>query len=282
MKLVTYLENGTEKVGALTADERAVRPLPFADMVSAIEAGLAAVKAAEQGPAVKLADIKLLAPIPRPRQDVICLGMNYVDHAKEAARFDGEAFAKEKSVAVYFSKRVPEAVAPEGFIDSHPGLVEKLDYESELAVIIGPAAKHVPADKAGDYVFGYTVLNDVSARTLQTAHKQWYFGKGLDGFTPMGPCILTADEVAFPPALAISCRVNGQERQRARTDMLITSVSDTIAELSAGMTLLPGTIIATGTPAGVGMGMDPPAFLKSGDIVECEIEGIGVLRNRVK
>ncbi len=282
MKLVTYLENGTEKVGALTADGKAVRPLPFPDMVSAIEAGLDAVKAAEQGPAAALDTVTLLAPIPRPRQDVICLGMNYVDHAKEAAKFDGEAFAKDKPIAVYFSKRVPEAVPPEGAIDSHPGLVEKLDYEAELAVIIGPAAKGVPAEKAGEHVFGYTVLNDVSARTLQTAHKQWYFGKGLDGFTPMGPCILTADEVAFPPALAISCRVNGQERQRARTDMLITSIADTISELSAGMTLLPGTIIATGTPAGVGMGMNPPAFLKPGDVVECEIEKIGVLRNTVK
>ncbi len=282
MKLVTYLEDGQEKVGTLTADEKAVRPLPYADMVSAVEAGLDAVNAAPLGAEVPLESVTLLAPIPRPRQDVICLGMNYVDHAKEAAKFNGEAFAKDKPVAVYFSKRVPEAVAPEGYIDSHPGLVEKLDYEAELAVVIGPAAKQVPAEKAGEYVFGYTVLNDVSARTLQTAHKQWYYGKGLDGFTPMGPCILTADEVAFPPALRISARVNGEPRQSAVTDQLITSVADTIAELSAGMTLLPGTVIATGTPAGVGMGFDPPRFLKPGDTVECEIEKIGVLRNTVK
>ena len=282
MKLVTYLENGQERVGALTADEKAVRPLPYADMVAAIEAGLDAVKAAPLGDAVPLDSVTFLAPIPRPRQDVICLGMNYVDHAKEAAKFNGEAFAKDKPVAVYFSKRVPEAVAPEGFIDSHPGLVEKLDYEAELAVIIGPAAKQVSAERAGQYVFGYTVLNDVSARTLQTAHKQWYYGKGLDGFTPMGPCILTADEVPFPPALRITARVNGEQRQSAVTDQLITSIADTIAELSAGMTLLPGTVIATGTPAGVGMGFDTPKFLKPGDVVECEIEGIGVLRNTVK
>ena len=282
MKLVTYLQDGKEKIGALTADEKAVRPLPFADMTAAIEAGLDAVKAAEQGPAVPLDGVTLLAPIPRPRQDVICLGMNYVDHAKEAARFDSDAFAKDKPIAVYFSKRVPEAVAPEGFIDSHPGLVQRLDYEAELAVIIGPVAKQVPAEKAGEHVFGYTVLNDVSARTLQTAHKQWYYGKGLDGFTPMGPCILTADEIPFPPALHIAARVNGETRQSAQTDALITSIADTIAELSSGMTLLPGTIIATGTPAGVGMGMDPPRFLKPGDVVECEIEKIGVLRNTVK
>ena len=280
MKLITYLENGKEKVGALTADEKAVRPLPFADMTAAVEAGREALIPA--GEPVDLEKVALLAPIPRPRQDVICLGMNYLAHAAEAEHYDKEAFQKEKPVAVYFSKRVTEAVAPEGFIDSHPGLVERLDYESELAVIIGRTAKDVPAEKAGAYIFGYTVLNDVSARDQQTGHKQWYFGKGLDGFTPMGPCILTADEAAFPPALEISCRVNGQLRQRARTDQLITSIADTIAELSSGMTLLPGTIIATGTPAGVGMGMDPPVFLKPGDVVECEIEKIGLLRNTVK
>ena len=280
MKLVTYLEDGKEKVGALTADEKAVRPLPFADMTAAVEAGLDALVPA--GEPVALADVALLAPIPRPRQDVICLGMNYLAHAQEAAQYDKEAFAKEKPVAVYFSKRVTEAVPPEGYIDSHPGLVQRLDYEAELAVIIGKTAKNVPAEKSGEHIFGYTVLNDVSARDQQTGHKQWYFGKGLDGFTPMGPCILTADEVAFPPALDIACRVNGEMRQHARTDDLITSIADTIAELSSGMTLLPGTIIATGTPAGVGMGLDPPRFLKPGDVVECQIEKIGLLRNTVR
>ena len=280
MKLVTYLEDGKEKVGALTADEKAVRPLPFPDMTAAVEAGLDALVPA--GEPVPMEKVTLLAPIPRPRQDVICLGMNYLAHAREAAQYDKEAFAKEKPVAVYFSKRVTEAVPPEGYIDSHPGLVRRLDYEAELAVIIGKTAKNVPAEKAGEHIFGYTVLNDVSARDQQTGHKQWYFGKGLDGFTPMGPCILTADEVAFPPALDIACRVNGEMRQHARTDDLITSIADTIAELSAGMTLLPGTIIATGTPAGVGMGFDPPRFLKPGDVVECQIEKIGLLRNTVR
>ena len=126
------------------------------------------------------------------------------------------------------------------------------------------------------------MLNDVSARVLQTTHKQWYFGKSLDGFTPIGPCITTADEIAFPPALAISARVNGEPRQDSRTDLLITGIAEIIEELSSGMTLLPGTIIATGTPSGVGMGFDPPRFLKSGDVVECEIEKIGILRNAVR
>ena len=203
-------------------------------------------------------------------------------HAEEAARYNQEAFTKERPIPIYFSKRVTEAVPPEGFIESHPGLVERLDYEVELAVIIGKTARNVKAEDAGDYIFGYTVLNDVSARLLQTTHKQWYFGKSLDGFTPMGPCITTADEISFPPALKISARINGELRQDATTDLLITGIPAIIEELSSGMTLLPGTIIATGTPAGVGMGFDPPKFLNPGDLVECSIEKIGTLRNRVR
>ena len=283
MKLVTFLHAGQERTGALTADETAVHVLPYADMDSLIRAGRkeldAAVQAAETLP---LSEVTLLAPIPRPRQDVICLGINYHAHAEEAARYSAESFTKERPIPIYFSKRVTEAVAPGGFIESHPGLVERLDYEAELAIIIGKTAKNVKAEEAGDYIFGYTVLNDVSARVLQTTHKQWYFGKSLDGFTPIGPCITTADEIAFPPALKISASVNGELRQDATTDLLITGIPAIIEELSSGMTLLPGTIIATGTPAGVGMGFDPPKFLKAGDVVECTIEKIGTLRNTVR
>ena len=283
MKLVTFLHAGQERTGALTADETAVHVLPYADMDSLIRADRkdldAAVQAAETLP---LSDVTLLAPIPRPRQDVICLGINYHAHAEEAARYSAESFTKERPIPIYFSKRVTEAVAPDGFIESHPGLVERLDYEAELAIIIGKTAKNVKAEDAGDYIFGYTVLNDVSARVLQTTHKQWYFGKSLDGFTPIGPCITTADEIAFPPALKISATVNGELRQDATTDLLITGIPAIIEELSSGMTLLPGTIIATGTPAGVGMGFDPPKFLKAGDVVECTIEKIGTLRNTVR
>ena len=284
MKLVTYLYNSREAVGLLTDDGAAVRPLPFADMNALIEAPQEeledAVRAA--GEALPLSAVTLLAPIPRPRQDVICLGINYKAHAEEAEKYSAEAFKKERPIPIYFSKRVSEAVPPEGFIESHPGLVERLDYEAELAVIIGRTARNVAPADAADYIFGYTVLNDVSARLLQTTHKQWYFGKGLDGFTPMGPCITTAGEIPFPPALAISSRVNGELRQNSTTDLLITSIADIIAELSSGMTLLPGTIIATGTPAGVGMGFDPPKFLKPGDVVECSIQGIGAIRNTVR
>ena len=283
MKLVTYLHNGKEAVGVLSEDGTAVHPLPFPDMNALIEAPreqlLAAAEAAQD--ALPLSAVTLLAPIPRPRQDIICLGMNYRDHLTEAANYDS-AFAKERPVTVYFSKRVSQAVAPEGFIERHADLTNRLDYENELAVIIGKSAKNVKAADAADYIFGYTIVNDVSAREVQTSHKQFYFGKGLDGFTPMGPCITTADEIAFPPALRISSRVNGEPRQDSTTDLLITSIADIIEELSSGMTLLPGTIIATGTPAGVGMGFDPPKFLKPGDVVECTIAGIGTLRNTVR
>lgn len=284
MKLVTYLHNGREAVGLLAPDGAAVRPLPFADMNALIEAPRtrleeAALAAAESLP---LSAVTLLAPIPRPRQDVICLGINYRAHADESSRYDAGAFGGERPAPIYFSKRVTEAVGPESFIESHPGLVERLDYEAELAVIIGRTTRNVKAADAADFIFGYTVLNDVSARLLQTTHKQWYFGKSLDGFTPIGPCITTADEIAFPPALAISSRINGELRQNSTTDLLITGIADIIQELSSGMTLLPGTIIATGTPAGVGMGFDPPKFLKPGDVVECTIENIGTLRNTVR
>ena len=287
MKLVTYRENGAEKVGALTKDGAAIVPLSVPDMNTLIEtmplsALSSAVTAAEDsGVSVALADVELLSPIPRPRQDVLCLGMNYKAHAAEAAQYDAGAFTKEKPVAVYFSKRVSEAVAPGGAIQSHRELVERLDYEVELAVILGKTAKHVKAAEAGDYIFGYTILNDVSARDVQTGHKQWYFGKSLDGFTPMGPCIVTADEIAFPPALGISSTVNGEPRQDSNTSLFLNSIQDVLEELTAGMTLLPGTIIATGTPAGVGMGFDPPKFLKPGDTVSCTIEGIGTLTNPV-
>jgi len=285
MKLVTFLHDNKEAVGVLTEDGAAVRPLPFADMNALIQASREALLAAVKGAAatLPLSAVTLLAPIPRPRQDVICLGINYKAHTEEAARYSSEAFTKERPIPINFSKRVTEAVAPEGDIESHPGLVERLDYEAELAVIIGKTAKNVMAEDAADYIFGYTVLNDVSARVLQTAHKQWYFGKSLDGFTPMGPCIVTADEFdAYPPALPIRSRVNGELRQDSNTKLQIFDIDHVIHELSQGMTLKAGTIIATGTPAGVGMGMDPPQFLHPGDTVQCEIEGIGTLTNTVR
>lgn len=287
MKLVTYRLSGAEYVGALTADGKGVLPLPAADMNTLIEtmtlADLrSAAAAAERGGAVPLSDVELLAPIPRPRQDVVCLGMNYRDHAEESARYSADAFTKNSTAAVYFSKRVSEAGKPDGVIPRHAGLTDRLDYEAELAVVLGKAARDVKAADAADYIFGYTVLNDVSARDLQTGHKQWYFGKSLDDFTPIGPWIVTKDEFKNPPALPIRSYVNGELRQDSNTELMINGIEKVICELTQGMTLQAGTIIAMGTPAGVGMGFEPPKFLKKGDIVKCEIEGIGTMTNKIK
>lgn len=234
------------------------------------------------GASVCLDKVKLLAPIVHPRQDVICLGINYAAHAREAGDFSREAFGGERPYTIYFSKRVNRATATGETIPSYEGLVDSLDYEVELGVVLGKDVKGVSEDEALDSVFGYTIINDVSARNLQTRHKQWYLGKSLDGFAPMGPCIVTAEEFENVQALDICCYVNGELRQSSNTSLMIQTVAGAIAELSQGMTLQAGTIIATGTPAGVGMGMKPPTFLKKGDKIICEIAGIGQLCNTVE
>jgi len=221
------------------------------------------------------------APIIYPAQDIICLGINYAEHAKESAKFRKEVFGGDRPFPIYFSKRVDKAVADGGEIPAYVGLVDSLDYESELAVIIGKDAKNVSEEEAFDYIFGYTIVNDVSARNLQSRHSQWYMGKSLDGFTPMGPCIVTKDEFDMPPKVAVRSYVNGELRQNSNSELLITGIAHIIAELSRGMTLKAGTIISTGTPSGVGMGFVPPRFLKPGDVVVCEIEGIGEIKNVV-
>lgn len=231
--------------------------------------------------AIDLEKVKLCAPIPRPKQDVICLGINYLAHAEESARYKKEVFERERVYPIYFSKRVNLAVADGDSVDSHRDMFENLDYEAELAVIIGKTSKNLTKENAKSHIFGYTILNDISAREIQTRHKQWYFGKSLDKFTPMGPCILTADEVQYPPALNIKSYVNGKLRQNSNTNLLINDIDYILCELTQGITLLPGTIISTGTPAGVGMGFEPPKFLKPGDEVCCEIEGIGKLVNPI-
>lgn len=295
MKLVTYLQNGKELVGAVTKCGLKILPLKengfdYESMNDVIESmpeeGMDKLKAiVEKGEGegkILMEEAKLLAPIPEPKQDVICLGINYMEHAVESVRYKKEAFDGDRKFPVYFSKRVNRASADGDVIPSHADIISTLDYEAELAVIIGKDAKNVSKEDAFDYVFGYTVINDVTARELQTRHKQWYFGKGLDGFTPMGPVIVTADEIAAPPVLTIKSYVNGELRQNSKTDLFIHDIPYMISELSQGMTLKAGTIISTGTPAGVGMGFVPPKFLVAGDVVTCEIEGIGKITNVVK
>ena len=293
MKLLTYLDNDYERLGVLSPDGSLVYDLAdigltFFNMNDLItrftdedRAAIVRFMETPQG-GIPYKTITKCSPIPRPAQDVICLGINYSEHAVEAARYENKAFGGERPYPIYFSKRVNEAVPDEGIIPRHEGLVERLDYECELAVIIGKEARDVAPDRAFEYVFGYSILNDVSARVLQTRHKQWYFGKSLDGFTPIGPWIVTRDELPEPPVLAIQSFVNGELRQNSTTDRLIFDIPYIISELSQGMTLLPGTIIATGTPSGVGMGFDPPKFLNAGDTVDCVIEGIGTLHNVVR
>ena len=229
-----------------------------------------------------MSDIKLDAAIPEPKQDIICLGLNYRDHAEEATRADA-VFDVQRGDAVYFAKRLQRAVAPGGTIDGHFDICDSLDYEVELGVVIGKDAKNVKAADAAEYIFGYTIINDVSARNLQTRHKQWYFGKSLDDFTPIGPCIVSAEKLGAMPELDIRCYVNGELRQNSNTRMMIFDIPYIIEELSAGMTLKAGTVIATGTPSGVALGMEPSVreYLKSGDVIRCEIEGIGVLENAI-
>ena len=227
-------------------------------------------------------ETKILSPIPVPLQDVICLGLNYTEHVQEAAAYEKNTLtSKNDRFPVYFSKRVNRSPADGDPVSANAELVDSLDYEAELAVIIGKDVKNISPEEAPGCIFGYTILNDLSARNLQTRHTQWYLGKSLDGYTPMGPCIVTADEFDFPPKRRIWSEVNGELRQDSTTDMLIFGIDQIIADLSRGMTLRAGTIISTGTPKGVGMGFDPPKFLRAGDTVTCGIEGIGTLTSRI-
>jgi 2-keto-4-pentenoate hydratase/2-oxohepta-3-ene-1,7-dioic acid hydratase in catechol pathway len=229
-----------------------------------------------------LKDVTLQAPIPNLKQDIICLGANYKAHAQEANKFKKGSFDFDNKAPVYFSKRVNKAIGDGDIIPSYKNIVDSLDYEVELAVIIGKDAKNVPLEEVEDYIFGYTIINDITGRNIQMKHNQWYFGKSLDGFTPMGPVIVTTDEIEFPPKRKIQCYVNDELKQNSNTDDLIFGIDYVIHELSQGMTLKAGTIISTGTPEGVGMGQNPPKFLKSKDVVTCKIEGIGTLTNIVE
>jgi 2-keto-4-pentenoate hydratase/2-oxohepta-3-ene-1,7-dioic acid hydratase in catechol pathway len=231
-------------------------------------------KMSGQGPIVRPLDrVRFLGPIPRPARNIFCVGRNYVEHAKEWG-------AEVPTVPVFFTKPPTAIVGHEASIVHWP-VTQNLDYEVELAVVIGKRGRDIPKTKAYDHVFGYTVLNDVTARDLQRKHAQWFKGKSLDTFAPVGPWIVHKSAVADPHVLSITLRVNGEVRQDATTADMVFRIEELIEVLSAGMTLEPGDILATGTPSGVGAGFVPPRWLKVGDVVEAEVEGIGVLRNRI-
>lgn len=229
---------------------------------------------------VSMEQLKIMAPIPRPAKNIMCLGWNYSEHVQETSALRNHD-PKLPEHPVVFTKSVTSVTGPGGHIFFDPGLSTELDWEVELGVIIGTGGKQIERSRALDHVFGYTIINDVSARDLQFRHQQFFIGKSLDGACPMGPWIVTADEIEDPQNLDLSCRVNGIIKQDSNTRHMIFDIATTIEILSKGMVLEPGDIIATGTPDGVGFARKPPEFLRPGDLVECEIGSIGNLANRV-
>ncbi len=282
MKLLTFQSNTGPRLGLLRTED-AVTPIAQIDMQGLLEAGASALKKARTGTGVMypLASLKLLAPLPEPRRNILCIGMNYREHAAESLRAKGKPVVMPE-VPLFFTKATTAVAGPHADIPYDASLSTELDWEVELAVVIGRRGKNIPRAEAMEYVFGYTVINDVSARDIQNSHGgQFFKGKSLDGACPMGPFIVTKDEIPDPHALRLQCRVNGVVKQNWHTGDMIFDIPTTIEWLSRGMTLLPGDIIATGTPSGVGFARTPPEFLRPGDVVECEVEGIGVLRNKV-
>jgi 2-keto-4-pentenoate hydratase/2-oxohepta-3-ene-1,7-dioic acid hydratase in catechol pathway len=263
---------------------------PAATLAALVEAGDGAVgqvwalaqRALAEGVAVRPFEVVApRAPLPVPRRNIFCLGKNYIDHAREMAskmQVSGEA----PQVPIFFTKATTAVIAPEVPIPAYPELTRKLDYEAELALIIGTGGRDIAPQRAWEHVFGYTAINDVSARDLQKNHVQWFRAKSLDGFAPMGPVVVHRSAMPALTDIRVQSYVNGELRQNATFDQLIFDVPAILSVLSSGMTLLPGDIIATGTPAGVGMGFSPPKYLHPGDEVVVEVTGVGALRNPVQ
>jgi 2-keto-4-pentenoate hydratase/2-oxohepta-3-ene-1,7-dioic acid hydratase in catechol pathway len=290
MKLLSYLDaSGQSRIGRLVS-ETTVKPLSFpsgeavTNLVALIECGMPTNLLVESGDPVALEAVRLQAPIPRPARNIFCVGKNYVNHAQEFTNsgFDAGQTAKDAvpSVPILFTKPPETVIAHGERIWDAEGVSDSLDYEAELAVIIGVGGRGISKADAMDHVWGYTIVNDMTARDWQKRHKQWLLGKSFDTFCPMGPVAVTADELDAGN-LAVKCWVNKELRQDATTSDLIFDVPTLIETLSAGITLKPGDIIATGTPQGVGIGYNPPKFLKRGDVVTIEITGIGKLENEV-
>ena len=284
MRLATCQRDGGTFVGAIVGD----RVVEVArDMLELIGGGVAALEnaraLARSATGVALGDVRLLAPIPSPRRDVFCVGWNYSEHFREGQLVRGKDVPADlPEWPALFSKGPNTVVGPEAGLRFPSPHSEQLDWECELAVVIGREGRDIPEAKALEHVFGYTCANDVSVRDVQRRHGgQWFKGKNFDTHLPLGPWIVTADEIPNPHALRIATRVNGVTKQDSRTEQMVFTVPRIIRDLSAGMALVPGDVIITGTPEGVGFARKPPEFLKVGDVVEVEIEKIGVLRNTV-
>ncbi len=282
MRLATFEFQDQVRIGVVR--DEGVIPLDALapDMLALIEQGASGLARARQiaGGAqerIALKQIRLLAPIPRPRKNVFAIGRNYGEHAKESALARGEAVA----TPVFFTKAPTTVNAPFGSIVVDPAVSEQVDWEAEIGVVIGKRGRKVARDEALGYVFGYTVLNDVTARDIQYRTSQFFVGKSVDGYCPMGPWIVTADEIPDPQNLTVRCRVNDILKQEGNSREMQYPIAAIIEELTRVLTLEPGDIIATGTPAGVGHVRKPPEFLRPGDVLESEVVGIGVLRNPV-
>lgn len=294
MRFASFRHKDRDAAGVLAdpshvLDLRALGEPRYATLLDFIRGGAEALAHAEAALAAKashaqwlhpLDAVRLQAPIPRPQKNVFCVGRNYLAHVEEGARARGQAINLPKAPQ-FFTKPPTAVIGPDAEIRLDPKVTQQLDYEVELGVVIGEGGRDIRAQDAMRHVFGYTIVNDVTARDLQRLHEQWFKGKGLDTSCPMGPALVHKAEIADVNALALKLSVNGEQRQSARVAQMIFDIPTIIAELSKGMTLEAGDIIATGTPEGVGFAMTPPRFLKGGDVVVCEIAGLGTLSNRV-
>ncbi|TMJ28895.1 MAG: fumarylacetoacetate hydrolase family protein [Alphaproteobacteria bacterium] len=281
MRFATVEYQGKTFVASVDKAGKKVMPLSVGD----INAVFRGDRCEAKGPAIALASVKLKAPM-LPLRNIMCVGKNYHEHAKEfsASGFDSSSTGAADAIPtapIIFTKVPQSVIGPDEPIRYPTGVSDQLDYEAELAVIIGQGGRGIAKSDALGHVWGYTIINDVTARDLQARHKQWFLGKSMDSFAPMGPWCVTADEVDLATA-GIRCWVNGELRQDAKIADLIFDIPTLIATISAGITLMPGDIIATGTPAGVGIGFKPPKFLQKGDVVAMEVDGIGRLTNPVQ
>ena len=288
MKIVTFNYGGITSAGFLDGDLIVVCGEGSGAVQSLIEKGSAGIaawrKAGDNGaPRVPLAAVTLLSPIPEPRRDVFCVGKNYRAHAEEfhSSGFDSSGKEAVPSAPIIFTKATTSIVGPNAPVNGALDFTNTVDYEGELGVIIGNRAFQIDKEAAYDQVFGYVVINDVTSRELQRHHNQWVIGKGIDTFCPMGPYIVTADEVGDVTVLELETKINGETRQKALISNLIFDIPTLIETMTRTMTLLPGDIIATGTPDGVGIGFKPPKYLTKGDTMSVSITGLGELNNTI-
>jgi 2-keto-4-pentenoate hydratase/2-oxohepta-3-ene-1,7-dioic acid hydratase in catechol pathway len=289
MRVATLRIDGVRRVAAVDVEHDVAHPFELSDqqathgVLALVERSARGESLPDIGPPVPLGTAVVEAPLPRPGRNLFCVGKNYHEHAHEFARsgFDSSAAAGAVPEAPIVFSKLPDCVVGLGApIRIDPAVSTAIDYEAELAVVVGRGGRNIRAERALDHVWGYTIVNDVTARDLQGRHKQWLLGKSQDSFCPMGPWAVTADALDLADT-GLRCFVNDELRQDANTRDLIFDVPTLIATISAGITLLPGDVIATGTPAGVGIGFDPPRFLRPGDVVRIEIDNIGVLENPV-